>query len=84
MSITRVSLYEHELEAVGKLTMELTRLRQDECKHLCVENVGPEIFGKLVAILYGEMPQLLKQPSPDWLQQMEGIAPGGIIKGGHP
>ena len=37
------------LRVIASLTVELTRLRQNECKHLCVENVAPEIFGKLVA-----------------------------------
>src|SRR5689334_13679723 len=31
-----------EFRALCDLTLELTRLRQDECKHLCIENVGPE------------------------------------------
>lgn len=48
----RVSLYNHELEIISQLTIALTRLRQDECKHLAVENVGPEIFLALVDGLY--------------------------------
>jgi hypothetical protein len=43
-----------ELKVIADLTVELTRLRQNECKHLCIENLAPEIFGKLVgAYLYG-------------------------------
>lgn len=38
----------NDVEAICTLTVELTRLRQDECKHLAVENVGPEIFGRLL------------------------------------
>jgi hypothetical protein len=48
----RVSLYPHELAIVERLTVELTRLRQNECSHLCIENVGPEIFAKLIDCLY--------------------------------
>jgi len=39
----------NELTAIAALTVELTRLRQNPVQHLCIENVGPEIFGKLVA-----------------------------------
>ena len=80
-NITRISLYPHELKTIAELTVELARLRQNECNHLCIENVGPEIFGKLVQILYGPIPYFAKPPSPDWLQQMEGIQSGG---GGYP
>lgn len=48
----RISLYEHELKIAMTLTVELTRLRQNECASLCVENVGPEIFVKLIDALY--------------------------------
>ncbi len=37
-----------EFAEICKLTVELTRLRQNECKHLCVENLGPEIFRGLL------------------------------------
>jgi len=30
------------------LTVRLTQLRQNECKHLAIENFGPELFGKLL------------------------------------
>lgn len=33
---------------IGRLTFELVKLRQNECKHLCIENVGPTIFGRLL------------------------------------
>lgn len=42
---------EHELSRVCSLTLELTRLRQNECKHLCVEHVAPEIFQRLLSEL---------------------------------
>lgn len=30
------------------LTLELTRLRQNECKHLCVENFSPKLLKELM------------------------------------
>jgi hypothetical protein len=48
----RISLYKHELEAICALTVSLVRLRQDECSHLAIENVGPEIFEKLIDAMY--------------------------------
>ena len=38
-----------ELRELCTLTLELTRLRQNECKHLCIENFAPELLGKLIA-----------------------------------
>jgi len=52
MNLTRISLYRHELEIIANLTVELTRLRQNKCEHLMIENVGPEIFAKLTDALY--------------------------------
>ena len=37
-----------ELRELCALTVELTRLRQNECKHLCIENFAPELLGKLI------------------------------------
>lgn len=37
-----------ELRALCGLTVELTRLRQNECKHLAVENFATKMFGKLM------------------------------------
>ncbi len=28
--------------------VELTRIRQSECKHLCVENFAPDLFAKML------------------------------------
>ena len=39
-----------ELREICKLTVELTRLKQDECKHLCVENAGTDIFVNLLSV----------------------------------
>lgn len=37
-----------ELREVCELVVRLTELRQNECKHLCVENFAPELFHKLL------------------------------------
>jgi len=37
-----------ELKEICDLTLELVRLLQNECKHLCVENVAPIIFERLL------------------------------------
>lgn len=39
---------EAELRQICQLTVELTRLRQNECKHLSIENIAPELFRKLL------------------------------------
>lgn len=37
-----------QLKVIAGMTVKLTELRQNECKHLCVENIAPEIFGNLI------------------------------------
>lgn len=37
-----------ELKELCALTVELTKLRQAECKHLCIENFAPELLGNLI------------------------------------
>ena len=37
-----------QLREICAVTVELTRLRQNECKHLCIENFAPELLGKLL------------------------------------
>lgn len=37
-----------ELRELCELTVRLTTLRQNECKHLCIENIAPEILRKLL------------------------------------
>jgi hypothetical protein len=37
-----------ELSHICQLTFELVRLRQNECKHLCIENTAADIFGRLL------------------------------------
>lgn len=53
MEIIRTPLSRDELECCVELTERLVRLRQNECKHLCVENVGPDVFRKLIEACYG-------------------------------
>jgi hypothetical protein len=36
------------LRIIADLTSELTAMRLQNCGHLCIENVAPEIFGKLI------------------------------------
>ena len=36
------------LRIICSAMIKLTELRQNECKHLCIENFAPEIFGKLI------------------------------------
>lgn len=38
----------HEFSQICNLTLELIKLRQQECSHLCIENYAPEIFGRLL------------------------------------
>jgi hypothetical protein len=52
--IERISLQRYELEVAADLTVSLTKLLQDNCKGLAVENVGPEIFSKLIEAVYGK------------------------------
>ncbi len=37
-----------ELRELCTLTVELTRLRQAECKHLCIETFAPQLLGNLI------------------------------------
>ena len=37
-----------ELEQICKLTVELTRHRQNECKHLKIEYYAPNLFNDLL------------------------------------
>jgi len=62
MSADRIEiLTKTELDALGKLTVELIRLRQNEVKHLCVENIAPQLYADLcVAYL-----QAVQVPSPE-------------------
>ncbi len=37
-----------ELRELCALTVELVKLRQSECKHLCIENMAPGLLHKLI------------------------------------
>ena len=43
-----VALTLEGFELLCKLTVDLTAMRQKECKHLCIENFGPELLEKLI------------------------------------
>jgi hypothetical protein len=51
-----------ELRELCALTVELTRMRQNECKHLCIENFAPELLGKLIRERMGGT----MAPPPAW------------------
>jgi hypothetical protein len=36
------------LKVIADLTVQLTRLRQEQCKHLCIENYAPGLFASLL------------------------------------
>ena len=42
---------EYEFKGICDLTFKLTELRQNECKHLSVENIAPTIFRELINIV---------------------------------
>ncbi len=37
-----------ELRVISDLTVRLVEMLQSRCEWLCIENIGPEIFGKLL------------------------------------
>lgn len=37
-----------DLRELCTLTAELTKIRQAECKHLCVENFAPDLLSSLI------------------------------------
>jgi len=41
-----------ELRIIKDLTIELTKLRQNECKHLAIENCSPQIFYGLLYVFF--------------------------------
>ena len=40
-----------ELKVICDLTVRLTELRQNECKHLCVENFASKCFSELLTAI---------------------------------
>lgn len=43
-----MSVTTEELKVICDMTVKLVELRQNECKHLCIENIAAECFGKLL------------------------------------
>lgn len=39
-----------ELKIIADLTLNLTKLRQNDCAWLCIENFSPELFSKLLTV----------------------------------
>lgn len=51
---TNTSLDAEALQIICTLTYKLIELRQNECRHLCIENTAPELFqGMLRAYFLG-------------------------------
>jgi hypothetical protein len=48
-----------ELRVLGDMTVALTKLRQNECKHLCVENAAADIFSKLLEAYAASQPTVV-------------------------
>lgn len=57
-----------ELKELCALTVELTKLRQAECKHLCIENFAPELLGKLIRERMGGTMAPPPALQPVWVQ----------------
>jgi hypothetical protein len=62
-TIERMPLPVEELRVIADLTVELVRLRQNECKNLAVENIGPEIWRNLLMATY-PLPKILMTDTP--------------------
>jgi hypothetical protein len=58
-----------ELRELCALTIELTRMRQAECKHLCIENFAPELLGKLIRERMGSTMTPPAPVQPVWVQR---------------
>jgi hypothetical protein len=71
-----------ELKVICDATVRLVEIRQRECAHLCIENIGPEIMHKLLTRL-----QHLQAPSSrisrlrDGLQNIAECAQGEVSNG---
>ena len=62
-TVERMPLPIEELKVIATLTVELVKLRQNECKHLAVENIGPEIWRNLLMVTYPP-PRVIVEGSP--------------------
>lgn len=38
------------LHIIAQMVVELTKLRQQECKHLVIENFSPELYDSLIEV----------------------------------
>ena len=66
-----------ELRELCALTVELTKLRQNECKHLCIENFAPELLGKLIRERQGLGAQPMATCADHWpIARLEVAADG--------
>ena len=65
-----------DLRELCAVTVELTRLRQNECKHLAIENFAPELLGKLLRERQ-EARRLVSVSSIDVERMIFECVPGG-------
>lgn len=56
-------LTKEELHEICDLTFKLIELRQNECKHLSIENAAPEMFSLLLGSLKMHKDGLIKLPA---------------------
>jgi len=49
-----IQISNEQLQIVSNLTLQLVKLRQNECKHLSIENSAPEIFRNLLLIAHND------------------------------
>ena len=47
------------LEVLADLTVRLVKLRQDECKHLLIENMAPDLWANLLHATYPPIRMML-------------------------
>jgi hypothetical protein len=61
VSIERIPLPPDELRVLAALVVELTKLRQAECKHLSIEAFAPELWRNLLEATYYQVPLLYSE-----------------------
>ena len=61
LEVTRIPIPIEEMKVLANLAVELTKLRQSECKHLAIENFGPELWRNLLHATYPP-PMLVASP----------------------
>ena len=45
----KIEISTEELQQLTDLTVRLIQLRQDQCKHLSIEDIGPHVFHRLLS-----------------------------------